>query len=109
MPLQPGQGVGKCSAAELETYLDRCLSIATDVHSANLIATYLAWGYALRMTVADGDCPVDAVAIQQGRPRTGATYKAIRELTADAMQAGSVCVCVFIMYVCMYVCMYVHS
>lgn len=73
-----------------EGHLRECLS-GSD-HSdleALLITRYISWQWAIQLTVADGNCAVDSIAIHEQRPRTIVIFRGIRVATGKEMRTLS--------------------
>ena len=93
-PLNANVGVvdltlsGEAHKAKFDDYLSMCLSAdSVSFADAKLISSYLDWGWALQLTVEDGDCGINVMAIHKTLPLTASTFRAERLRLSSAQRA----------------------
>jgi hypothetical protein len=74
--------------AKFEDHLNACLAADSVTNAdATLISSYLDWGWALQLTVEDGDCGINVMAIHKALPLTAGSFRAER-LSVSSAQRG---------------------
>ena len=84
----PMRGVTVASAGPSAVDFQVAFALAMEDCSseeADLISKYMERGYALQLTVCDGNCPCDTIAIHQNRARSALTWNQTRQLCSDTM------------------------
>lgn len=92
LPTRPETAAGtRLTQQDFENAVDKaCTSNQTaSSGDCNLLLQYLDWGYALLLTIDDGDCACDTIAVYESTDRTPLYYKRTRDITADAMDTLS--------------------
>ena len=92
LPTRPETAAGtRLTQQDFENALDKACTSNLTVSSGdcNLLLQYLDWGYALLLTIDDGDCACDTIAVYESTDRTPLYYKRTRDITADAMDTLS--------------------
>ena len=86
-PISGASEVGHCkSQSEFDALLIALTAEKGSGQDAILLSRYLELGFALQLTIADGDCAPDTVAIQESRNRSLHIWTAIRHEVSDSLK-----------------------
>jgi hypothetical protein len=92
LPTRPETAAGtRLTQKDFEVALDKACTANLSASSGycKLLCQYMDWGYALVLTIDNGDCAPDTIAVYESTGRTPLDYKRTRDLTADTMDTLS--------------------
>ena len=88
LPTRPETAAGtRLTQKDFENALDKACAANLTASSGycKLLWQYMDWGYALVLTIDNGDCAPDTIAVHESTGRTPLDYKRTRDLIADTM------------------------
>ena len=73
--------------AAFESHMHQCLSAeSVSFQDAQLISSYIEWGWATRLTVTNGDCGVNVMAIHKNLPENAISFRKERMSISNAQK-----------------------